>query len=651
MTTSSRTPTEFARAAEGNWRLLLDPSRAAPQQANVAQADLSEFTPDEVGYLMRALRDSAAQTPVTTNVLTRALEGSPAFADAAGASPFDLEAAAEHLFRSDEESDSGDCPMPVHDISAASQPGRFEPPSSKRPRADERPSSDELARFLLTEEQVRPGQDARLPRAEPNVGSSRIATFAGQHSHRCGQPQQVATHDISAASQPGRFEPASSKRPRTGEPPSSDVLARFLLPEQQVRPGQGAAELSSAIAAYAERVARSPRAEPNVGSSRFATFAGQHSHRSGQPPQVSTRETLTQIVQLQEMWRATPDTSSARADQGADRPPGSSFVPPPRWEFSLPDRVRRTMPKVERARENLYKQLWRTLKARRVPFNDEHLLLMTKEQLTATLEAIQTLTERAGYRRDLPYQIVRALRTDDKNENFQKDFDAAFCLLEHLYGMHPTTAQVGEHQRAAFSTVVNGICVNSRLTPLRTAMNHTSEQTQLAAVTMLLRLGADPAQRSVDGLNEVPLQSAIRLEYPEVVTILLNHVASAGDLMAQANIPADVLNAPFLGASSAVFWAINTPEIGPRDDVLRALVNSGASLELRDPVSGDTPLQHAVRSGSVDMVRLLLQLGADTNSRTRGCVDIMTLASQSPNREAIEAALGAHLQTQTQPGV
>ncbi|MEC5218607.1 ankyrin repeat protein, partial [Actimicrobium sp. GrIS 1.19] len=243
-------------------------------------------------------------------------------------------------------------------------------------------------------------------------------------------------------------------------------------------------------------------------------------------------------------------------------------------------------------------------------------------------------------------KVVKALQSHDKTT-----FDAALFVLEHVYGA-PLTLPVSPQLQQLFDNSLNKSSLGGRRDfPLHRVMNLPTPEMRVKAVTALLNLGANPLQRNYARPMETPFQLAIRRQHAEVVTIFLNRVFPAEALIAQVQIPKMVLNAPFLGASSAMLWAINAPLLLQRESVIRALAAAGASTEVRDAASYDTPLQQAVRSGSVEMVSLLLQLGADTSARTLIGADILTLASQSPNREAIEAALRTHLEVAAQPDV
>jgi ankyrin repeat protein len=57
----------------------------------------------------------------------------------------------------------------------------------------------------------------------------------------------------------------------------------------------------------------------------------------------------------------------------------------------------------------------------------------------------------------------------------------------------------------------------------------------------------------------------------------------------------------------------------------RRLIREGAAVDAFDPI-GYTPLHHAVRNGWFEMVRLLLDAGADINARQPGAKGITPLA-------------------------
>ena len=109
-----------------------------------------------------------------------------------------------------------------------------------------------------------------------------------------------------------------------------------------------------------------------------------------------------------------------------------------------------------------------------------------------------------------------------------------------------------------------------------------------AVVRMLLAKGADPDAK--DGLGETPLEQAARLDQIEVVDLLLPPGAAArSDLL-----------------SGAV--------VKGQTDLVKVLLEHGAEVNARSS-QGATPLDDAALKGRVEVARLLLQHGADVKAR------------------------------------
>ncbi|HEY7170346.1 MAG TPA: ankyrin repeat domain-containing protein [Vicinamibacterales bacterium] len=114
-----------------------------------------------------------------------------------------------------------------------------------------------------------------------------------------------------------------------------------------------------------------------------------------------------------------------------------------------------------------------------------------------------------------------------------------------------------------------------------------------AMIALLLKAGANPNAARTTG--ETPLMTASRTGNLEAVKSLLAHGAEVN-----AKEPVE--------GQTALMWAISERHA----DVVRVLVEAGADARAR-AVSGFTPLLFAARAGDLDSTRLLLDAGADVN--------------------------------------
>jgi ankyrin repeat protein/L-ascorbate metabolism protein UlaG (beta-lactamase superfamily) len=179
--------------------------------------------------------------------------------------------------------------------------------------------------------------------------------------------------------------------------------------------------------------------------------------------------------------------------------------------------------------------------------------------------------------------------------------DAALYLLEH--GADPTAmtnrgsvALHGAALRGSASTVAllleHGVPVNARnaggFTPILSA---TAGQADVELVRLLVEHGAWVDDRDREGTT--PLHNAAWRGNLDVVRYLIEQGASINALMNG-------------GGNTPLHNAASTGNI----EVVRALLDAGAQVDCRT-VWGATPLQWAARQGGEDVVQLLLERGAD----------------------------------------
>jgi ankyrin repeat protein len=130
-----------------------------------------------------------------------------------------------------------------------------------------------------------------------------------------------------------------------------------------------------------------------------------------------------------------------------------------------------------------------------------------------------------------------------------------------------------------------------------------------AIVDRLLGAGADPnAAMPVEG--DTPLMTAARTGNVPILKALLAHGAN-------------VHAAERTKGQTALMWAAAENHVG----AVRTLLDAGADLRARSTGEGAfTPLLFAVRSGSLDTARLLLESGADPDDELSGGMSALVLA-------------------------
>ena len=135
-----------------------------------------------------------------------------------------------------------------------------------------------------------------------------------------------------------------------------------------------------------------------------------------------------------------------------------------------------------------------------------------------------------------------------------------------------------------------------------------------AMVRLLLARGADV--NAVDDKGRSPLRAAI--ENPEVLEPLLEHKA--------------IPNLPFpnyRGSGSALLEVVRF-SYKDYTQALNILLKYGADTNLAHTDTGETPLMRAARYAPLNIVRLLLEHGADVNQVNNKGKSVLDLLGQSP---------------------
>jgi ankyrin repeat protein len=197
-----------------------------------------------------------------------------------------------------------------------------------------------------------------------------------------------------------------------------------------------------------------------------------------------------------------------------------------------------------------------------------------------------------------------------------------------------------------------------------TALICAARSGDLAGAKVAIRLGADVNMRSQDDDPTTPLLTAIANEQPEIALLLLDHGAdpnaadtSVGEtpLMRASALgdPALVESLLAKGASVTARDDLNRTALHAacdkgKGEAVALLIAQGADLDAQDDL-GEAPLGRAIGHG-VDIVRQLLDAGADVEGGRR--LSPLMQAVKLQDKETIRLLMerGANLDTRTSGG-
>jgi len=131
----------------------------------------------------------------------------------------------------------------------------------------------------------------------------------------------------------------------------------------------------------------------------------------------------------------------------------------------------------------------------------------------------------------------------------------------------------------------------------RTPLHVASASGQIAMVQWLLEKGASVHMR--DSSDHTPLMAAVQNGHLEVIRLL-------------------VLAGAHLGLSSGELGLLFTSAAGQgREQVVKGLLAAGVEVNTTSPLNGNTGLHSAVEGDQVEVVKLLVEAGADVNATNR----------------------------------
>jgi len=172
------------------------------------------------------------------------------------------------------------------------------------------------------------------------------------------------------------------------------------------------------------------------------------------------------------------------------------------------------------------------------------------------------------------------------------------------------------------------------------------------AVTRLLKLGANPLQRDING--QTPLYAALAARNLDAVKLLLEAGARFNDEDDAATTPLHwaigrKADAAFLEQLRALGAAIETPDSKGRTalqaaaaanntDVIAWLLKSRALIDAPD-AAGKTALHKAIENGAHEAIKLLLEAGANPLLRTSEIKTPLYLAAEKGDSAAVDLLL------------
>lgn len=150
-----------------------------------------------------------------------------------------------------------------------------------------------------------------------------------------------------------------------------------------------------------------------------------------------------------------------------------------------------------------------------------------------------------------------------------------------------------------------------------TPLHYATASGQTEAATLLLQAGANVNQTSYDGYS--PLHLASQGNHLETVKLLL-HSGAERDILSNFD-------------ESPLYLAAKWRALDVIDEVAVSVA------ELEQKVDGETMLFQAAKDGEIEVVKKLLQLGANPNSPSLGSVMPLHIAAKFGHLEIIEELL------------
>ncbi len=249
---------------------------------------------------------------------------------------------------------------------------------------------------------------------------------------------------------------------------------------------------------------------------------------------------------------------------------------------------------------------------------------LTSETLRVflTKQLVQTLIASSGSEDDYAlFQFETLLQDGESNMDFRIWGDVA--LYEAIYWSDPEIVRL-LIETGADVNAAEGFGGN---TPLHEAV----EQGNGEIVKILVAAGADV--NAEGSMSRTPLSLAAEKGATEIMRILLRPGLDAGTSADGED--KEAASTPSIG-SGALFTAIENDDV----EMVRLLVEAGADVNAAEGFGGNSPLHEAVEKGDAEMVKILVAAGADVEAEGFMSRTPLSLAAEEGAAEIMLILLG-----------
>ena len=189
----------------------------------------------------------------------------------------------------------------------------------------------------------------------------------------------------------------------------------------------------------------------------------------------------------------------------------------------------------------------------------------------------------------------------------------------------------GAHTDVAKCLLKQGANISATDVDSRTAMHLAAAEGHVTVVKLLLQFGADVEAEDVQG--NTPLTEAVSRQYEDVVRVLV--MAGAGLENQEELISNELICAADFGYAT----------------IVRMLLRAGANVNIRAKGCGSTPAHEAARDQNRDVLRILIEAGADTEARDSYSMTPLHYAAWHGENSTVQLLIkaGANINVQDNP--
>jgi ankyrin repeat protein len=175
-------------------------------------------------------------------------------------------------------------------------------------------------------------------------------------------------------------------------------------------------------------------------------------------------------------------------------------------------------------------------------------------------------------------------------------------------------------EKGADPKIQGGICGNCLGALLQRLFNQSVLECDILCLELLLSFGADPKMRTNEGKQA--LHTAARYCYrPRIFEVLLKHGADVNAIV----------------QSSKQRFEVTTTPLGRSSEIAQELITRGANVAARSVSYNKTALHYAATAARSDMIKVLLEKGADANARDNKMkTPLHDACWRTPDRETLQ---------------